>query len=72
MDFHTQNNRVYLETETLVRETRERQIFWDNTLTKGKKRGGGGYIPATFTFSEFVALGVAVLVPLVRLPPVPL
>ena len=29
-------------------------------------------IPATLTFSELVALGVAVLVPFVRLPPVPL
>lgn len=29
-------------------------------------------IPATLTFSEFVALGVTVLVLLVRLPPVPL
>lgn len=31
-----------------------------------------GHLPATFTFSAFVALGVAVLALLVRFPPVPL
>ncbi len=43
-----------------------------NTPDFSKAEQKTQHLPATLTFSEFAALGVAVLVPLVRLPPVPL
>lgn len=68
--FPTPNNRASPERETLESQERDRSF---GTIPWPKQRKKmGGYIPATLTFSEFVALGVAVLVPLVRLPPVPL